>query len=71
METFSALLALCEGNPPVTDVTGGFPSQRSVTRRWSFPWSEPGRTVEKVIDTPVIDGVTVMNEYKNIEVETK
>ena len=29
--TFSALLALCEGNPPVT---GGFPSQRPVT--WSF-----------------------------------
>ena len=25
METISALLALCEGNPPVT---GGFPSQR-------------------------------------------
>ena len=25
METFSALLVLCEGNPPVT---GGFPSQR-------------------------------------------
>ena len=25
---FSALLALCEGNPPVT---GGFPSQRPVT----------------------------------------
>ena len=29
METFSALLALCEGNPPVT---GGFPSQGPVTR---------------------------------------
>ena len=29
METFSALLALCEGNPPVT---GGFPSQKPVTR---------------------------------------
>ena len=29
METFSALLACCEGNPPVT---GGFPSQRLVTR---------------------------------------
>ena len=29
METFFALLALCEGNPPVT---GGFPSQRPVTR---------------------------------------
>ena len=31
METFSALLALCEGNQPVT---GGFLSQRPVT--WSF-----------------------------------
>ena len=29
IETFSALLALCERNPPVT---GGFPSQRPVTR---------------------------------------
>ena len=31
METFSPLLALCEGNPPVT---GGFPSQRPVTRNF-------------------------------------
>ena len=31
METFSMLLALCEGNPPVIS---GFPSQRPVT--WSF-----------------------------------
>ena len=30
MEQFSALLAICEGNP---SVTGGFPSQRPVTRR--------------------------------------
>ena len=29
METFSALLSLCEGNP---SVIGGFPSQRRVTR---------------------------------------
>ena len=29
IETFSALLPLCEGNPPFT---GGFPSQRPVTR---------------------------------------
>ena len=29
MEAFSVFLALCEGNPPVT---GGFPSQRPVTR---------------------------------------
>ena len=31
METFFALLALCEGNP---SVTGGFPSQRPVTRNF-------------------------------------
>ena len=31
METFSALLALCAGNSPVT---GEFPSQRPVTRRF-------------------------------------
>ena len=31
METFPALLAICVGNPPVT---GEFPTQRSVTRRF-------------------------------------
>ena len=44
METFSSLLALCEGNPPVT---GGFPSQRPVTRgfgvffdvQWTNDWT--------------------------------
>ena len=34
IKTFSASLALCEGNPPVTD---GFPSQRPVT--WSLMFS--------------------------------
>ena len=29
MEQFPALLALCEGNPPVTD---GFPTQMPVTQ---------------------------------------
>ena len=33
METFSALLAICEGNPPVI---GGFPSQMPVTRRFDI-----------------------------------
>ena len=33
MKTFSALLALCEGNPPVTD---GFPSQRPVKRSFDI-----------------------------------
>ena len=50
METFSALLTLCEGNPPVT---GGFPSQRTVTRsdaEWCFLWSAPQQTVEQAIE---------------------
>ena len=38
-ETFSALLAFCDGNPPVT---GRFPSQRPVTQSFVFslicPW---------------------------------
>ena len=33
MKSFSALLALCEGNPRVT---GGFPSQRPVTRSFDI-----------------------------------
>ena len=42
METFFALLALCEEKPPVT---GGFPSQRPVTRSfflicaWTSSWA--------------------------------
>ena len=44
MENFSALLAFCEGNPPVT---GGFPSQRPVTQSvdvffdlaWTNDWA--------------------------------
>ena len=40
IKSFSALLSLCEGNPPVT---GGFPSQRPVTRSFDvffvFAWT--------------------------------
>ena len=43
METFSALLALCEGNPPVTD---GFPSQRPVTENFDVFFDQ---TVEPTI----------------------
>ena len=35
METFSALLAICAGNSPVT---GEFPSQRPVTRSFDVPF---------------------------------
>ena len=38
METFSSLLVLCEGNPPVT---GGFPSQRPVPRSFDVFLSAP------------------------------
>ena len=40
METLSALLALCGGNPPVT---GGFPSQRAGDAELSLQWRHKGR----------------------------
>ena len=51
MATFSALLALCEGNSPVT---GEFPSQRTVARNFDFLWSTSEQTVEQSIETPVL-----------------
>ena len=45
METFSALLAFCEGNSPAT---GEFTSQRPVMR--SFVWSAREQMVEQTID---------------------
>ena len=38
METFSVLLVLCEGNPPVA---GGLPSQVSDAEFWRFLWCAP------------------------------
>ena len=43
METFSALLALCEGIPKASDV-----------ELWYFLWSAPEQTVEQIIETQVI-----------------
>ena len=43
MEAFSALLALSEGNPSVTDE---LPSQRPVTLSFDFFLSSPEETVE-------------------------
>ena len=59
METFSALLAFCAGNSPVT---GEFPSQRPVTRSFDvFFLSVPEQTVEQTIETPVIwDAITLI-----------
>ena len=47
METFSTLLALCEGNSPVT---ARFSSQRPVTRRLYFLCA-PEQTVEQTMET--------------------
>ena len=51
METFSALLALSEWNPPVTS---GFPSQRPVTQSFDVFLSVPQQTVEQTMEMPVI-----------------
>ena len=49
METFSALLALCEGNPPVT---GGVPSQRPVIRGFDGSFDQCGnKWLDKQSDT--------------------
>ena len=50
MEIFSALLALCKGNP---SVTGGFPPQRSKTRSFDVFLSARLK-VEQTIETLVI-----------------
>ena len=50
METFSALLAFCAGNSPVT---GEFATQRPVT--WSFDFLfVPEQTFEQTVELPVI-----------------
>ena len=52
MEAFSALLALCAGNSPVT---GEFPSQRPVTRSFAVLFDlHLNQTVEQTIEAPVI-----------------
>ena len=58
MKAFSALLALCEGNPPVTD---GFPSRRPVTRSFDVFFDlRLNKLLSKAsIETPVIWGAIV------------
>ena len=53
MKQITALLALCEGKPPVT---GGFSSHRPGcdAELWCFLWSAPEQTLEQTIETPVI-----------------
>ena len=52
MESFSTLLALCEGNPPLT---GGLPSQRPVTQSFDVFFDlSLNKLLSKQINTPVI-----------------
>ena len=51
METISALLSLCEGNPPVTS---GFPSQKLVTRSFDVLFDLRLNNDWANIETPVI-----------------
>ena len=52
MKTFSALLALCEGNPPVTS---GFSSQSvSNMELWCLLWFASEQMVEQTVELPVI-----------------
>ena len=69
METFSAQLALCEGNPPVT---GGFLTKASDAELWRFLWSatpppppqkkkKKKKKVEQTNETPVIwDAIAII-----------
>ena len=46
IESYSALLALCEGNPPVI---GGLPSQSaSIAELWCFIWCTPEQHLSKL-----------------------
>ena len=61
MEMLSALLALCEGNPPGT---GGFPSQRTSNADLCF-W--PEQVAEQTIELVVLyDNIPLMCRHYNI-----
>ena len=48
METFSALMALCGGNP---SVIAGLPHKRAVTRSlWYFLWSAPQQRINQTVE---------------------
>ena len=67
MKTFFALLALCEGNPPVTI---GFPSQRPVTRDFDVFLCSPEQIPDQTIKTLVIwDAIAlIMTNVKSLSI---
>ena len=53
MEILPALMALCEGNPPVT---GGFSQMWSDVELWWFIWCHPEQTFKQTIELSLIWG---------------
>ena len=48
METFSALLAICAGNSPVTDE---FPAKANDAELWCFLWSSIKKRLSNVVQS--------------------
>ena len=58
METLSALLSLCDGNPPFK---AGLPSQRNTNiQLWCYLWCEHEQTVQQTMELPVIWGAMTL-----------
>ena len=53
METFSTLLALCDGNPLVTAMWIPL-TKASDTDLWCILWSVPAQTAEQTMEMPVV-----------------
>ena len=54
METFSTLLALYEGKPPVDSPPWIPLTKASDAQLWCFLWCAPKQTAEETMETPVI-----------------
>ena len=55
MDTFSALLALCEGPRWIPLTKAQIPlANASDAELWCFPWSEPEQMIEQTAETPAI-----------------
>ena len=64
METLSALLALCEGNPLLSS---GFPSQRaSNAELWYFACCQPKQTFEWIHELPLIRDAMMLMTYCDV-----
>ena len=58
MEALSALLSLCDGNPPFK---AGPPSQRATNvQLWCYLWCEHEKTVQQTMELPVIWGTMTL-----------